>query len=292
MYQLEWDAAQEYGFRCSLIDFEALVQDDAARATRKVCAEESENAIYRGWMLSPERYSSLFNALRMKNIELINGPVAFKHCHYLPEWYPKLLDHTPKSIWVDHKVGDQVLSEQLSKALRTFERKPVIVKDFVKSEKHHWNEACFIPDAADSDHVMKVVNRFIELRDVDLEGGLVFREFVELQPLSMHSKSGMPLTQEFRLFVLDGKILYAAKYWDEGDYGDTVPALDQFESWASVVDSRFFTMDVALLKSGEWILVELGDAQVAGLPENSCARPFYEALRDAVGSKTAEKEVR
>ncbi len=73
----------------------------------------------------------------MKNIELINTPVAFGHCHYLPEWYPKLSNHTPKSIWFDLKVGDQVLQEQLSKALRTFERKPLIVKDFVKSEKHH-----------------------------------------------------------------------------------------------------------------------------------------------------------
>ncbi len=36
--------------------------------------------------------------------------------------------------------------------------------------------------------------------------------------------------------------------------------------------------------------VELGDAQVAGLPE-IVARPFYEALKDAVGSET-EQEAR
>ena len=35
--------------------------------------------------------------------------------------------------------------------------------------------------------------------------GLVCREFVELEPLARHSKSGMPLTKEFRLFFLDAR---------------------------------------------------------------------------------------
>ena len=34
----------------------------------------------------------------------------------------------------------------------------------------------------------------------------------------------MPLTKEFRLFFLDGELMYSAEYWDEGDYaGAAVP---------------------------------------------------------------------
>ena len=43
-------------------------------------------------------------------------------------------------------------------------------------------------------------------------------------------------------------------------------------------------MDVAQRRDGEWLIVELGDAQVAGLPERADVRAFHQALRDRVGS--------
>jgi hypothetical protein len=44
------------------------------------------------------------------------------------------------------------------------------------------------------------------------------------------------------------------------------------------IESRFFTMDVARRTDGQWIIMELGDAQVAGLPERLDPNRFYEAL--------------
>jgi hypothetical protein len=44
------------------------------------------------------------------------------------------------------------------------------------------------------------------------------------------------------------------------------------------IPSRFFTVDVACLENGDWMIVELGDGQVAGLPDNSDLKQFYEAL--------------
>ena len=70
-----------------------------------------------------------------------------------------------------------------------------MLKDFVKSRKHEWAEACFIPSASDRASVERVVRRFLELQDDDLSEGLVFREFVEFEPLGRHPKSGMPLDQ-------------------------------------------------------------------------------------------------
>jgi hypothetical protein len=60
-----------------------------------------------------------------------------------------------------------------------------------------------------------VVTSFIDFQGEDLTGGLVFREFVELEPLTAHSKSGMPLSREYRTVFLDGEPLLTADYWDE-----------------------------------------------------------------------------
>jgi hypothetical protein len=37
-------------------------------------------------------------------------------------------------------------------------------------------------------------------------------------------------------------------------------------------------MDVAKRRDGDWLIVELGDGQVAGLPEHGDIEAFYKAL--------------
>ncbi len=88
------------------------------------------------------------------------------------------------------------------------------------------------------------------------------------------------LTREHRLFFLDGALLADAPCWD-AELDDTVaPPIERFASVATRVPSRFFTMDVAQRTDGAWMIVELGDAQVAGLPERMDAAAFYAALED------------
>jgi ATP-grasp domain, R2K clade family 3 len=47
---------------------------------------------------------------------------------------------------------------------------------------------------------------------------------------------------------------------------------------AARVRSRFFTMDLARRTTGEWIIVELGDGQVAGLRDGADAGAFFRAI--------------
>ena len=54
--------------------------------------------------------------------------------------------------------------------------------------------------------------------------------------------------------------------------------LDEFTAIAGTIPSRFFTMDVALRTNGECIIVELGDGQVSGLPDQADATEFYRRL--------------
>jgi hypothetical protein len=126
--------------------------------------------------------------------------------------------------------------------------------------------------------VERVVRRFLELQGPDLSGGLVFREYEPFEPLTTHSRSGMPLTLEYRLFCLDGEPILSAEYWEEGEYAGSTPPVETFQPIADLVQSRFFTIDVARRRDGVWRIVELGDGQVAGLPERTDPAAFYRAI--------------
>jgi len=275
-YEEEKKSAVNCGFNFSLISFEELTDGNIATALRFVKEPENkELGIYRGWMLTPNQYRNLYDGLLKKNIKLINSPAEYQHCHYLPDSYEKIKSKTPKSNWTTELNNDTIIE-----LASNFGESPIIVKDFVKSEKHNWDEACFIPNASDSDKVKSVVDKFLELRGNSLNEGLVFRQFEELEFLTEHSKSGMPLTKEFRIFFASKKIVKVFDYWDEGEYGETKPELDDFIEIAQEIESNFFTMDVAKNKNGEWIIMELGDGQVAGLPDNANRNEFYNKLKE------------
>ena len=282
-YADETAAAQRSGLDFSLVRFEALVDEqDAEGAVRRVApaSEEGEVGVYRGWMMTPDKYAVLYDALADRRVTLINSPAQYKHCHHLPNWYGRLKGYTPRSVWT---AAEDMSLPRLRVLLKEFGNGPVIVKDFVKSRKHEWLTVCFIPSASDTEAVERVTKRFLELQGDDLNGGLVLREFVEFEPLGVHPKSAMPLTREFRLFFLDGQPIQVSRYWDQGDYQGQLPPLDHFTHLASSVESRFFTMDVARTVAGEWLVVELGDAQVAELPEDADAGEFFTRLSRAVG---------
>ena len=277
-YDAEVEAAKSAGLEFEIINFERLTRDENAElATRRVAHHETPQlAIYRGWMLRPEHYQALYDALQKRNLLLINSPDAYRHCHYLPEFYQAIESLTPRSIWLP--LPDCLDEENVGDAIKVFGDKPLIVKDYVKSRKHEWAEACFIPDASNQAAVKRVVERLVELQGDDLNGGLVFREYVALKTIGSHAQSGMPLAREFRLFFLNGRLLYRSNYWTQGDYAGEDPPLELFQDIAFKASSRFFTMDVAQKTDGSWIIVELGDGQVAGLPDENAAPEFYQSL--------------
>lgn len=282
MYADEAGAAQAAGCDIDLLNFERLVyEQNAAGAVARIPEQETERvAVYRGWMMRPHNYTALYDALLTKNIRLINDPDSYRFCHHLPHNYPLLEGYTPKSVWLPY---DNTFSmEKVFDLLAPFGNSPLVLKDYVKSRKHEWDEACFIPSAASHADIERVVSRFLELQGDDLNEGLVFREFVPFRALTTHSKSGMPLTVEFRCVVLDGTIVLTYPYWDEGDYPTLTPPLSHFADIAARIPSRFFTMDIAQRDNGDWMIVEIGDAQVSGLPDNADVEEFYGVVADKV----------
>jgi ATP-grasp domain-containing protein len=273
-YTAEAAAAAAAGLEVGLIDYEALVAGDARRAARKV--RESGEALYRGWMLTPARYSELEQALAERGVRLLTSAEAYRRCHYLPDSYAAIEPWTARSIWLPQGEGlglDRVLA-----ALRPFAGAPLVLKDYVKSCKHAWEEACFIPDSADEAGVERVVKAFLEWQGEGLNEGLVFREFVELASIGTHPQSGMPLTKEFRAFIWRGQELAIYPYWEEASYEDTDLPREWLAEVAARVESPFFTLDFAERREGGWLVIELGDGQVAGLPPSAEASSFYAGL--------------
>lgn len=278
-YQDEFDAALATGFTAHLFDFDELTREkNAGEAIRRIKANDAlKKILYRGWMLKPRHYAMLYQALLLKNFALINTPAEYQNCHYLPDSYPFIKEHTPETIWL--RLDNQHVSyDEVYNRLEPFGNSPLIVKDFVKSQKHHWDSACFVPSAADKEKLKSVINRFLSLQNSDLNEGLVTRKFIALEDLAIHSKSGMPLKEEYRLFFLNKELIGCYDYWEEGEYSTSSPPLRLFKDVANTVESNFFSMDIAKTKSGGWIIIELGDGQVAGLPDKANRLVFYDAL--------------
>jgi hypothetical protein len=280
-YKSEYLAAKKVGLSIDLINFEDIIENNPQKAVKKIASSEVEEiGIYRGWMLSPANYEKLYNELLLKGIRLINNPMNYKHCHYLPESYSKIMDYTPKSTWIE-KEALNTSFENLYELTKSFGHNPVILKDYVKSCKHQWNDACYIPDAADKENLNRVVRNFIELRGEDFEGGIIIREFVNLEFLTEHPKSNMPLSKEFRLFFLNHNLIQIFYYWDEGEFDYELPSNDEIKellNLSQTIESQFFTMDIAKTLDGKWIIVELGDGQVSGLPYNANLDNFYSGI--------------
>jgi hypothetical protein len=229
-------------------------------------------------MLRPEDYAAMYEALAARGLHLINTPDEYRHCHYLPESYLTIAGITPVTVWLPARPAESVDFDSVMALISKLGDGPVVLKDYVKSQKHYWSEACYIPDPTDRTHVEQVVRRFLELQGDDLSGGLVFRTFVPLKTISRHPESGMPLSEEYRVFFLDGSPLYVVEYWEHGKYPGGNPPLLDFTEVAKRVRSQFFTMDLAQCADGTWMIVELGDAQVAGLPERTNIQDFYHLL--------------
>ncbi|MFL5733421.1 MAG: ATP-grasp domain-containing protein [Chloroflexia bacterium] len=259
--------------------YEDLVAGRVQAAVRRVPEQSPpEVAVYRGWMLKPSDYAAMYDALPARGVLLVNSPEEYRHCHYLPESYSVIEGVTAATAWMPLSGGEALDFEAVMALLRELGGGPVVLKDYVKPQKHYWEEACYIPDAADRAGVERVVRRFLELQGEDLAGGLVFREFVPLAAVSRHPQSAMPLSEEYRVFFLDGNPIYTVPYWEYGDYPAVGPPVHDFLGVAGQVRSRFFTMDLARRAGGTWMVIELGDAQVAGLPERGYALELYKAL--------------
>ncbi|GAA5527913.1 ATP-grasp domain-containing protein [Herpetosiphon gulosus] len=277
VYAAEAVAAETLGLTWAVIDLEALLEGAIKQALRRVTVtSEPTLAIYRGWILNLAQYQQLAQGLAAKNYQLINDAAAYAACHHLPNVLPLLGDQTPASLVFPQEQGLDAASIAARAAIY-FDQQALIIKDYVKSRKHEWYEACFIANATDQAQSARVIQTFIQRQAEALVGGVVLRAWHPLQIWQTHQQSGLALAYEYRSFWLDGTMLWATPYWDHQP-SQPNPDWSRYTALAQQIQSRFWTLDLALTQTGDWLIIELGDGQVSGLPDHTNAQELFQAL--------------
>lgn len=201
---------------------------------------------------------------------LINTYGQHRYIADLREWYQDIAVFTPRT-WF-----------RLQDVPR--DAGPFVLKGETNSIKQKWSTHMF---AKDFPAAIEVHNRISEDAFIGGTQNIYIRQYVPLRGYGT-AIGGHPVTQEFRFFVLDEKILWGDYYWSGhidliGEKPDPslVPRV-----WLERVVSkigrkaRFYVIDVAETADGEWIVIELNDGQMSGL---SCIRPedLYASLAGA-----------
>ena len=220
--------------------------------------------------MSGQEYTDFHARLVALGWKPVTSPDAYSEAHYLPLAYPNLEGETPRTLWIEGRDEDAAWSLYREH----FQAGDAIFKDWVKSAKHRWREACFLPAKTDRERFAEVFANFLEERSVLFEKGVVLREFHPFRVLWTDT-GGMPVHAEMRLFFWDGDVLL----WPEGAFPDTREERLRWCGLARRFASRFLSIDVACDDSGKWSVVETGDGQVSGLLESVAPSTFYAALR-------------
>jgi hypothetical protein len=237
-FRAEFEAARAAGHEVGLIDH------DAATPTT---TPKSDDAVYRGWMLTAERYASLAEDLRSRDVTLRTTPEQYRANHELPGWYDLIRPVTPETVWTEGEDGFTEACARLGSG-------PAVLRDYTKSMKHYWDEAAFIPDVADTAAAVRVAARFRELRGDDFTGGYVLRRFEEFTGA------------EVRTWWVGGECRLITAHPDTPDAlpPDDVDLPPQLASITS-----FVSADLVRHADGRWRVVEVGDGQVSDRPSSA-----------------------
>ncbi len=255
-FAAEARAAGEQGLRVARIDHDALLAGDTAGAVAGV-PRDAGTAWYRGWMVPAGRYAELAGVLAGRGVTLLTPAGDYRRAHELPGWYGAFADVTPRSVWFPAEPGQVPGAARLAAGAARLGVGPAVVKDYVKSRKHEWDEACYVPDLADTDRLAAVAGRFVELQGAFLAGGVVLRSFERFTAAG-----------EARVWWVDGRPVLVTAHPDTPDRLPA-PVLDAVAPCVAALGCRFVTTDMALREDGVWRVVEVGDGQVSGLPRSA-----------------------
>jgi len=282
-FKQEYEAAKKAKFVTRLINYNVLITTkNAALSTKDIGIQSKMTiAVYRGWALTANLYKMLYNDLLKKNIKLINIPATYKKYHYLPEYYHLVDAYIPRSIWIAINKQTPIDFEKIIAKLHVFGTTSIVVKDYVSSAKHFWEEACFIKNAADINEVQRVTKNFIDYQSDSFVEGIVYQTYVALKELPntiRYLYHTQHFTKEYRLFFFNKVLVGVYNYWREGNYDKEHIDIEPFLALVNTIDSLFFSIDIAQSATGKWIIIELDDGQVSHLPKAASPIDFYNQL--------------
>lgn len=280
-FQAEMDAAQSAGFGIS------IASDENTLGHVTITNRTTDNYIYRGWLIKPTYYQEME---RLLEAPLLNKYNDYMSSYLLPNWYKNFTtEDTPESLilyaddivnngldWVVKQVQDYFKSDA-----------PLMMKDFLKSLKYEWYDACLIKDGSDAKEIMRITTNFFELRGRDFVGGLAYRKLLTLKRAGIHPKTRTPVPIEYRTFFLHQKPMATISIWKKEvgiDYAtEGVPPPKEFlESVGKKIISPFVAVDLAKDVNDKWWVIEINDGGASGLPEHMDVKDFYSSLYQGI----------
>lgn len=254
-------------FRGSLAE-----EEEKRAATKHFRVIEKRTDIKPGELVIP-RYSALpYNKELCEDIvELGAEPINTyrQHCYVadIRNWYYDLGDLTPRTWFALDQIPDEG---------------PFVLKGATNSKKFLWNTHMF---ARNKREAADVYMRLAQDSTIGIQP-IYIRSFQDLNVLTV-GLNDMPVSEEYRFFVLDGKVVSAGFYWSS-HIDDLDRIYDPFtEVPISFIQEvihrvhprvRFWVFDAARRADGGWLVVELNDGQQSGLSEIG-PDVFYKNLR-------------
>ena len=258
--QNEYEAALDTGL-WEVILFNYAKWFNEGKLVLSKAIEEPINAVYRGWMMKEEQYTSFYEELQKSGITLITNPIEYRYFHYFPNVYKAIANDTPGMIAVP-----LASAYSLKDIQKRFDR--FMVKDYVKSVKGTDFPKYFTKETTDAEfkEAMKI---FYKYRGELISGGLCFKEYVDLA--SYGDK-----TNEYRVYYIGNEVATVSRNSLQQDFTAEPPRelIDRYKR----LPSPFYTLDYAELTDGTWKILEAGDGSVSGPSEGQDLYSFYRAI--------------
>jgi hypothetical protein len=199
----------------------------------------------------------LNDSVKENGSTLVNSWDEYLYVSNLYAWVADLGDLTPAA----YTVND----------IPTLPEGEYFIKGETNSVKHEWMSSAFAPDLASVDAVVT------NLRKHNVVGSqeLVIRPFVRYRQLAV-MESGQPVFNEWRVFILNGKVMATGFYWSQQihrfDADDIQPLIpSEFQKVIDLAIERvgskisFVVIDIAEKPNGTWQVIELNDGNMSGL---------------------------
>lgn len=216
-------------------------------------------------------YTELYRDCKKRNSNLIHTPQQHNFLADLKEWYPHFEGYTPRSWW-DCGYASVPDTEH-----------GYIIKGATNSRKHQWKNRTYAPDKETLQHHIRL---FYEDQMLS-EQGLIIREFVKLKTFGW-GINDLPITNEWRFFILDNEILSYGYYWSWWEDPPTeCPEGVEFVNFILEKNlfpengPRFVVMDVGELEKGGWTIIEFNEGQMSG-PSLVNVEELYRKLKSCL----------
>lgn len=216
--------------------------------------------VYRGWMLSAEEYRGLQSALEARGLTMLTDLPSHLQAHSMDGWIEGFSELTPATMILP---AAATAEELLEAAVTLSSDRGFFLKGSVKSEPG-------FSRAQTAEELPGLLERFRDFSGIASDGKIALRSFVPLDGT----------VAELRTWWIDGYLSLIDVHPNFMDKGLEDP-MDGHRLENSAIDftaklapkiqeltNRFITADIALTEDSDWILVELGDGQVSGLPES------------------------